>query len=88
MANQAPVDVYTFVHLAAGILGQRVGLTLSEVVGAAIGWELMEGPLKTAAPNLFPDPSSDSLENSTVDVLAAAVGFYLSQMATGEGRPL
>jgi hypothetical protein len=75
--NKAPVDRWTTAHFAAGCIGGATNIDPLLFMLGAVGWEILERELKKNKPSLFPDPSSDSLENSVCDVLAAGVGFGL-----------
>lgn len=72
--NGAAVDRFTFGHAALGVI-----LGLKEVpfwfaATVAIGWEVIENPLKDAFPDAFPVATHDSLANATCDALAVMAG--------------
>jgi hypothetical protein len=76
--NKAAVDRFTAGHFLTGWLLGRMGFSRTTTAAIAIGWEIAEGPLKAAAPGLFPHPSQDSLQNAALDATAAMVGFEVA----------
>jgi len=79
MINKKPIDRFTWVHLINGLLGAQTSLSLGEVTALAILWEIGERPLKKKYAAYFPNPSQDSLSNSTGDVLATVLGYVLAK---------
>jgi hypothetical protein len=79
MINKKPIDRFTWVHLLNGVIGAQTSLSLSQVTALAVLWEIGERPLKKKYAAYFPNPSQDSLSNSTGDVLATVVGFMLAK---------
>jgi hypothetical protein len=80
--NYEPIDRYTVPHAAAGVVLGAARLPLWAVALVAVGWELVERPLKDAHPSLFPRQSQDSLANAAVDALAMVGGWALWRYAT------
>lgn len=68
--NHKAVDRFTVAHAAAGILLGLGRVGPGYAVALAVGWELVENPLKDAFPDVFPHPSHDSFANAAGDVLA------------------
>jgi len=89
MANIAParpgeinydlVDRFTLIHGAVGFVMGSVRVPLPLVALAAIGWELIERPLKRQHPTLFPRRSQDSFQNAVGDALAMMTGYLIQQ---------
>jgi hypothetical protein len=77
MINRAPFDRFTLAHLAGGYLMARAGLSFQAAAALAIGWELVERPLKSSASALFPNPVQDSAPNALVDIGAVLVGHII-----------
>lgn len=75
--NYEPLDRYTAAHAAFGFLMGAARVPLPLAAAAAVGWEIVERPLKRAHPSLFPSGTQDSLANATVDALAMVAGWYL-----------
>lgn len=76
--NQAPIDRFTLGHFAVGIGLAAAGASPSTALVMAIGWELIEGPLKVRTPAVFPNPSPDSPANASLDAAAMMLGWYLA----------
>ena len=86
--NQAPVDRYTLSHAALGLILGAWRVPLPWVIAAAVGYELIEGPLKDTAPEgFFPYASKDSFVNSAGDALATVGGWYLWTTLFEQARP-
>ena len=77
MTNSSPVDKFTLAHAAGGAGLAAVGVSLPFAVLVAIGWELVERPLKKQYPSWFPHPSQDSTVNALLDAGAVIVGYLL-----------
>jgi hypothetical protein len=74
-----PVDRYTVGH---GMIGFLLGLASVPwwlTLAVAVGWEVVENPLKRAAPSIFPVGAPDTLANSTCDVAAWMAGYGLAR---------
>lgn len=77
--NVDPVDRFTLVH---GAVGFGLGYARVPWWGAlmlSVGWEILENPLKEALPWTFPNPSRDSLANSTFDAIGLMGGWYVAK---------
>lgn len=74
------IDRFTLAHVASGAAAQRYGLSLGTTIAAAIAFEFAERSAKRRFPEMFPNPTQDTAANMIGDVIAAAVGWKLSQM--------
>ena len=79
MINQDPLDRFTLVHALSGVLAAKAGATLPQVVFLAVGWELLERPLKIKYGRYFPHPSQDSLVNATLDASAMVIAYLIAR---------
>ena len=79
MINKDPVDRFTLVHALSGVLAEKAGVTLPQVVFLAVAWELLERPLKEKYGRYFPHPSQDSLVNAGLDASAMVVGYLIAK---------
>ena len=78
MVNEHALDRFTLAHLGVGyVLG--LVLTVPAVLVVALAWELAERPAKRKAPELFPNPSQDSVPNMAGDIAAMGLGAYLAR---------
>lgn len=75
------VDRFTFVHFAIGVVYGWLGLSAIWTGVLAVGWELIENPLKAYAPVVFPHASRDRLRNSIGDTLAVMSGWIAFHLA-------
>jgi hypothetical protein len=73
--NYALVDRFTIAHGAVGFTLGAARVPLPYAIAIAIGWELVENPLKRNFPGLFPSKTQDSLQNATGDALAMVAGW-------------
>lgn len=81
------VDRFTVGHGMVGFLLGMARLPWWAALLGAVGWELVENPLKRAAPRLFPVGIPDTIENSGIDVAAWMAGWALAQTLPTEKRP-
>ncbi len=77
--NYPMLDRFTFAHLAIGCVYSFLGFDFILVGLLAIGWELIENPIKANMPWMFPHGTSDTLQNAIGDVLAVLVGWGATQ---------
>lgn len=78
--NHKPVDRFTAAHAAAGLLlGLSGRVSFSSALLLAVGWELIENPLKERWPHLFPHPSFDSFQNSALDAVSVMAGWTFAR---------
>lgn len=75
--NYALVDRYTAAHGAWGFLLAAGRIPLGYTIAFAVGWELLERPLKDAFPKLFPYRTQDSFQNAAGDALAMVAGWFV-----------
>jgi hypothetical protein len=81
VVNRTAVDQYTLLHIVSGIVlfftfrlfGKDWPLL---TLALAIMWEYFEPMAKDWNPDIFPNPSKDSMINKVFDVLAVMVGYY------------
>ncbi len=79
MINKQPVDRFTLVHALSGVIAGRLGVSPPVLIAIAVGWELVERPLKESYPAFFPNPSQDSFVNATCDAGAMVLAYYLTR---------
>jgi hypothetical protein len=81
--NGDAVDRFTLAHAAVGGFYGLTGLGWGPVVVLAIGWELLERPLKDAVPQMFPHASQDSATNALIDAAAVIGGWWVVRRIRG-----
>jgi hypothetical protein len=79
MINKRAFDRFTLAHLAGGWLAAELGASPGQALVIGVGWEILETPLKSAAPAVFPHASPDTAANALVDVAAFFVGYLLGR---------
>jgi hypothetical protein len=79
--NRKPIDRFTLAHAAVGLLLGLGRVKAPAVAALAVGWELVENPLKDRYPQVFPHPSHDTAANATCDALAVLAGWALGRYA-------
>ncbi len=77
--EQSVLDRYTVGHAAVGLLCGLAQLPWWGTVTVAIGWELVENPLKDAFPELFPDARHDRYANAAADATAMLAAYALTR---------
>lgn len=82
--NADAFDRYTFGHLAAGVLLGLARARALPVIVLALGWEIIERPLKNALPSWFPYSSQDTPENAIVDAAAVLIGWWVFKRWQGK----
>ena len=75
--NGDTVDRFTLAHAAVGAAYGMLGLRWGTVVVLAIGWELLERPLKNAVPQAFPHATQDTAANALADTAAVIGAWWL-----------
>lgn len=73
--NGDALDRFTAAHFAIGVGYGLAGLPWYAALGLALGWELVEIPLKDHAPQVFPRSSQDTVPNAICDVAAVMAGW-------------
>lgn len=73
--NFSLFDRYTVAHYATGIGLGVMRLKWWQALIFAVGWEIVESPLKRAIPKAFPYSSEDTLTNAAGDVLGMMAGW-------------
>lgn len=79
-------DRYTVAHFATGIGLGVMRLNWWQAALFAIGWEIIESPLKRAVPRAFPYSSEDTLANAAGDVLGMMAGWGSWQLISRASR--
>ena len=79
-------DRYTAAHFATGIGLGVARLNWWQAALFAIGWEIIESPLKRAVPRAFPYSSEDTLSNAAGDVLGMMAGWGSWQIISHASR--
>jgi hypothetical protein len=73
-------DRWTLVHLGAGWGFGLVRMPWWAALGAAIGWELVENPLKRHVFRFMVGSTQDTLANSIMDVVVLMAGWGAARM--------
>jgi hypothetical protein len=73
------VDRYTIGHGMIGFLFGLASVPWWLTLTVAVGWEIIENPLKRAVPRIFPVGLPDTLANASVDVAAWMAGYGLAR---------
>lgn len=68
-------DRYTVAHFATGIGLGVARLKWWQALMFAVGWEIIETPLKRAIPGIFPYSSEDTLKNAAGDAIGMMAGW-------------
>lgn len=76
--NGDVVDRFTLAHGAAGVLAGSVGVGPLGALALAVGWEIVERPLKRALPGAFPNATQDTWGNMVGDVGAFMIGWFIA----------
>lgn len=76
--NEAWIDRFTLGHFILGLGLGDADVGLAPTVVLAIGWEVLERPLKRRFRSAFPHPSQDSGPNSAIDALAVMAGWWVA----------
>jgi hypothetical protein len=82
--NGDGVDRFTIGHAAFGVLMGLGRVPLWAAVAVAVGWELIENPLKDRFPEAFPHASHDTFENASMDAIAMVAGWGAVQFLPPE----
>ena len=77
--NRRPIDRFTLAHASVGLLLGLGRVKAPAAALVAVGWELVENPLKDEFPEVFPHPSHDTLANATCDALAVLAGWAVGR---------
>lgn len=73
--NIQTVDRFTIGHAAFGMMLGLVRTPWYFMIPIAVGWELLERPLKQNIPGLFPHAVQDTVPNAAFDALAMLAGW-------------
>lgn len=71
------VDRFTLAHAGVGAVYGLLGFGWAPVVALAIGWELLERPLKNALPGAFPHATQDTAANALMDAAAVITAWWV-----------
>ncbi len=80
--EQPVLDRYTWGHAAVGVLYGLGELPWPAVAALAVGWEVIENPLKDALPQIFPDAHHDRYANAAADAAAVMLAYALTRRLT------
>lgn len=78
--NIWPIDIWTAGHVGAGMIYGALNVPWWRALLLGIAWEIVEIPLKTHWPGMFPVPRQDSVINATFDVAGVIVGWGLVRL--------
>lgn len=77
--NKSPVDQYSLVHAAAGVLARTHQFSFWQTLAAGFVWDyVVEPAAKTACQECFPHSSQDSRTHALVDALTPAAAWLLT----------
>jgi hypothetical protein len=83
VGEQSVVDRWSGAHASMGVLyGSVTKMPWWLALGLAVGWEIVENPLKDRYPDFFPDAKHDSLPNAVADAAAVMVGYWVGRRYT------
>ena len=75
------LDRFSLGHAAVGVLYGAFELPWWAAAGLAVGWEIIENPLKDWLPEVFPDACYDSLPNAVADAVLVIGGYVGARYA-------
>ncbi len=73
--NHSAIDRWTLGHAGVGLLYGVLKVPWWAATILAVGWEVVERPLKRNIPRMFPHASQDTFMNALFDVIAVMVGW-------------
>ncbi len=73
--NYPAFDRFTIGHGAVGVMMGLIRMPWWAALTIAVGWEIVERPMKRNAPALFPNATQDTFQNALVDAAAMMVGW-------------
>jgi hypothetical protein len=77
--NYDPLDRYSFAHAGMGALMGLFRLPWYVTVLTAVGWDLLERPLKEELPELFPNHTQDTPQHVVTDAAAWLIGWAITK---------
>lgn len=77
--NYSAFDRFTIVHFLIGSAYSYFNLPFLLVLFFAIGWEIIENPLKVKLHWLFPHGTADSFTNAASDTIAVILGWGVTE---------
>ena len=75
--NKVPVDRFTMAHMGVGMILGALQIRERYAIGIAVGWELLEIPLKKKIPAMFPHSSQDIPANAVIDAFSMYAGYKI-----------
>ncbi len=86
IVNVSPVDQFTLVHAASGVVARKAGLSLITTLALGFIWDYMVEPeLKRSNPDWFPYPSQDGDNHAFIDALTPAFAWIAYDIALKRG---
>ena len=79
--NHYIVDLFSLVHMGAGLAFGAIGLGFFPMLILAVGWEVAEHVMKDCIPRVFVHPTQDTLINAFGDVLVTMIGWGIGHAA-------
>ena len=76
-------DVFTAVHFSIGAAYAAFHINFAISFTLAVIWEFIENPLKFYLPRIFPNGTSDSVQNALADVIAVLAGWWFVSYPMG-----
>lgn len=73
-------DRFTLGHGMVGACLGLAGVPWWFALAVAVGWDVIENPLKRALPRVFPDQRPDTLPHVAVDISAWMLGYGLMKL--------
>lgn len=78
-ANGRPFDRFSLLHFAGGAVMGMLDFRPAPALAAAIGWDVLERPLKDFFPQFFPVATQDSPRHVMCDVACVMTGYTVIQ---------
>jgi len=75
------VDMWTLTHVLWSVIGQRMGLTLQEVMTLATANEALEWGVRSTRPDMLWG-TPESITNAMMDLTANWAGYRLAEVAS------
>lgn len=73
--NYPAIDRFTLAHYAWGVILGASRFPLWGALAFAVGWEIIERPLKRRLPRIFPHGTQDTVPNMIGDASAMLLGW-------------
>lgn len=75
-------DRFSLLHAGSGAVLRMAGAKFTTTLAVAIGWELLERPLKRRYPEAFPHATQDTVQNAVGDVFSMLLGWKIAERLT------